>query len=154
VSVSGSINRVIIVGNLGQDPESKTTASGQLVANFSVATSETYTDKAGARQEKTEWHRCVAWGKQAEFVQKFLKRGRKVCVEGKLETRSWEDQGTGQKRYATEIIAQHVTGLDSAGAGQEQGQQRPQGGGQKPAQGGYGGGQSTDADYDPNHVPF
>lgn len=102
------VNKVIIVGNLGKDPEVK--AAGQsTVANFSLATSESYTDKSGAKQEKTEWHRIVAWGKLAELAGQYLKKGRQVYVEGKLQTREWEKDG--QKKYTTEIVASNITFL-------------------------------------------
>ncbi len=108
------VNKVIIVGNLGQDPEVRYTQSGSAVANFSVATSETFTDKAGEKQERTEWHRIVAWGKTAELCGEYLQKGRQVYLEGKLQTRQWDDK-EGQKRYTTEIIAQQVTFLGGRG---------------------------------------
>lgn len=114
-----SVNKVILVGRLGQDPELKNTPSGAQVANFSVATSESWNDKSGQRQERTEWHRIVAWGKTAELCSRFLSKGRQVYLEGSLQTRSWDDQN-GQKRYTTEVRAQTVQFLgsrsDSAGA--------------------------------------
>lgn len=107
------INKVIIVGRLGQDPEVRYTPNGQGVANFSVATSETWIDKqSGDKQEKTEWHRIVVWGKLAELCRDYLKKGRQVYIEGKLQTRSWNDK-TDVKRYATEVIAQNVQFLDA-----------------------------------------
>lgn len=107
------INKVIIVGRLGQDPEVRYTPNGQGVANFSVATSETWIDKqSGDKQEKTEWHRIVVWGKLAELCRDYLKKGRQVYIEGKLQTRSWNDK-TDVKRYATEIVAQNVQFLDT-----------------------------------------
>ncbi len=112
------INKVIIVGRLGQDPEMKTLAQGAVVTRLNVATSETWTDKNGQKQERTEWHRISVWGKLAELCGKYLAKGRQVYVEGKLQTRSWEENG--QKRYATEITAQTVQFLGggaSAGAG-------------------------------------
>lgn len=102
------VNKVIIVGNLGKDPEVKA-AGNTTVANFSLATSENYTDKAGAKQEKTEWHRIVAWGKLAELAGQYLKKGRQVYVEGKLQTREWEKDG--QKKYTTEVVASNITFL-------------------------------------------
>src|SRR5690242_17618873 len=115
------VNKAIILGNLGQDPEVRYTQSGQAVASFSVATSEVYTDKSGERQEKTEWHRIVAWGKTAELCGEYLRKGRQVYLEGRLQTRQWEDKD-GQKRYTTEIVAQTVQFLGGrtdrdAGAG-------------------------------------
>jgi single-strand DNA-binding protein len=115
--VSG-VNKVIIVGNLGKDPEVK--AVGQTtVANFSLATSESYTDKSGQKQEKTEWHKIVAWGKLAELAGQYLKKGRQVYVEGKLQTREYEKDG--QKRYSTEIVASSVTFLGGGSGGKEAG---------------------------------
>lgn len=107
------INKVIIVGRLGTDPEVKTIPGGQVVAQFSVATSETWNDKSGQKQERTEWHRIVVWGKQAENCGKYLAKGRQVYIEGKLQTRQWEDK-QGQKRYTTEIQAQTIQFLSAA----------------------------------------
>jgi len=101
------VNKVIIVGRLGTDPEVKTVGSGQSVARLSVATSENWVDKDGQRQERTEWHRIVAWGRLAELCGKHLSKGRQVYLEGRLQTRSWEDQ-QGQKRYSTEIVANTI----------------------------------------------
>lgn len=101
------VNKVIIVGRLGADPELKTVGQGQSVARLSVATSENWLSKDGQKQERTEWHRIVVWGKQAENCAKHLSKGRQVYVEGRLQTRQWEDQ-QGQKRYTTEIVAQTV----------------------------------------------
>lgn len=100
------INKVIIVGRLGQDPEMKAVGQGATVTRLNVATSESWMDKTGNKQERTEWHRITVWGKQAEHCAKYLSKGRQVYVEGKLQTRSWEDNG--QKKYATEIVASTV----------------------------------------------
>lgn len=102
----GSVNKVIVVGNLGRDAEMKHTPSGSAVSSFSVATTEKWTGKDGQKQEKTEWHRCVLWGKQAEAVSQYLTKGKQVYVEGKLETRAWEKDG--QKHYSTEIRVDNV----------------------------------------------
>jgi single-strand DNA-binding protein len=107
-----SLNKVMIIGRLGQDPELKYTPGGAAVCNFSVATSESWTDKAGQKQEKTEWHRIVVWGKLAELCNQYLAKGRQAFIEGKLQTRSWEDK-EGQKKYTTEIMANTVQFLDS-----------------------------------------
>jgi single-strand DNA-binding protein len=101
------VNKVIIVGRLGADPEVKTISGGNTVARLSVATSENWTDREGAKQERTEWHRVVVWGKLAELCGKYLTKGREVYLEGRIQTRPWEDQ-QGQKRYTTEVIAQTV----------------------------------------------
>lgn len=103
-----SVNKVILVGNLGKDPEVKA-AGSSTVANFSIATSENYTDKSGQKQEKTEWHKVVAWGKLAELAGQYLKKGRQVYIEGKLQTREWEKDG--QKKYTTEVVASGITFL-------------------------------------------
>jgi len=110
--MAGSYNKVILIGRLGRDPELRYTPSGTPVVNFPLATSETYTDKDGNRQEKTEWHRIVVWAKQAESVANYLSKGRLVLVEGSLQTRKWTDN-QGQDRYTTEIKAQRVVFLDS-----------------------------------------
>jgi single-strand DNA-binding protein len=102
------VNKVIIVGRLGADPEIKSVGNGQSVARLNVATSENWTSKDGQKQERTEWHRIVVWGRQAENCAKHLSKGRQVYVEGRLQTRSWEDTATGQKKYATEIVASTV----------------------------------------------
>jgi single-strand DNA-binding protein len=101
------VNKVIIVGRLGADPELKSVGNGQNVARLSVATSENWVSKDGQKQERTEWHRVTVWGRQAENCAKHLSKGRQVYVEGRLQTRSWEDP-QGQKRYATEIVATTV----------------------------------------------
>lgn len=100
-----SVNKVILVGNLGQNPELKYTPSGQAVCNLSIATNESWTGKDGQKQEKTEWHRLVLFGKLAELAGQYLQKGRQVYIEGKLQTRSWQDKD-GQTRYTTEIVGQ------------------------------------------------
>ncbi|MES3036335.1 MAG: single-stranded DNA-binding protein [Bdellovibrionota bacterium] len=107
------INKVMIMGRLGADPELKTVGQGQTVARLNIATSENWTDKNGQKQERTEWHRVVVWGKQAENCGRYLSKGRQVFVEGKLQTRSWEDQ-QGQKKYSTEIVASAVQFIGGA----------------------------------------
>ena len=113
-----SVNKAIVVGNLGRDPEVRYTAGGQPVANFSVATNERWTDKAtGQPQERTEWHRIVVWGKQAESCGEYLAKGRQVYVEGRIQTREWTDK-EGKKQNTTEIVANQVVflgGRDGAG---------------------------------------
>jgi single-strand DNA-binding protein len=108
------VNKVIIVGRLGNDPEMKTISAGSTVTRLNVATSENWTDKNGQKQERTEWHRITVWGKLAEICGKHLAKGRQVYIEGRLQTRSWEDP-QGQKRYATEIVANTVQFLGSGG---------------------------------------
>lgn len=109
-----SVNIAIVVGNLGRDPEVRFTQSGRAVANFSVATNESWVGQDGNRQERTEWHNIVVWGKQAENCGQYLAKGRQVCVQGRIQTRKWTDQN-GQDRYTTEIVAQRVDFLGGAG---------------------------------------
>ncbi|TVQ96680.1 MAG: single-stranded DNA-binding protein [Desulfovibrionales bacterium] len=110
--MAGTLNKVILIGRLGVTPELKYTAQGTPVTSFSLATDESYTDKTGNKVEQTEWHRIVVWQRQAENVCKFLQKGSLALVEGRLQTRKWQDQ-QGQDRYTTEIVAQQVTFLDS-----------------------------------------
>ena len=107
-----TLNKVILIGRLGQDPKLAHTTSGHPVATFSLATDESYKDKDGTKVDRAEWHRVVVWGKQSEFVTTYLTKGRQVLVEGKLQTREWTDKSQ-VKRYTTEIIAQRVNALDS-----------------------------------------
>jgi single-strand DNA-binding protein len=111
-----SVNKVILVGRLGKDPETRYTGSGQQVCNFSMATDETYKDRAGERQKRTEWHKIVMWGRLAEIAQQYLKRGSLIYIEGRLQTRQWDDQ-TGNKRYTTEIVANVMKMLGGRGEG-------------------------------------
>ena len=108
------VNKVFLVGNLGANPELRYTAGQQAVANLRIATTERWTDKSGQKQEATEWHRVVVWGKQAEIVGQYLTKGRQVYVEGRIRTRQWQDQ-QGQKRYTTEVVAQNVQMLGGRG---------------------------------------
>jgi len=101
------VNKVILIGNLGRDPEVRTTTSGQNVASFTLATSRKWRDRDGNRQEQTEWHNIVVWGKQAETASQYLTKGRQVYVEGRLQTRSWEDKTSGEKRYRTEVVCEN-----------------------------------------------
>jgi single-strand DNA-binding protein len=110
----GMVNKAIIVGNLGKDPEVRFTPSGRAVAKFSVATTERWTDQQGQKQEKTEWHNIVVWGKQAEICGQYLAKGRQVYIEGRITNRSYDDKD-GNKRYITEIIAQNVRFLGGGG---------------------------------------
>ena len=112
-----SVNKVILIGNLGKDPEVKYTPSGTAVAKFSLATNERYKDKAGEWQDRTEWHNIVAWQRLAEIAGEYLKKGGKVYIEGRLQTRSWEDQTTKQKKYMTEIVANDLVLLSSRDGG-------------------------------------
>ncbi|HEX2485248.1 MAG TPA: single-stranded DNA-binding protein [Myxococcota bacterium] len=132
-----SVNKVILVGNLGRDPEIRYTPSGQAVANFTLATSENFTNREGKREERTEWHRIVVWGKTAELCTQYLAKGRSVYIEGRLQTREWEDK-EGQKRRTTEVVAQSVQFLGGPrGAGGGTGGGAPRDGG------GFGGGDES-----------
>ncbi|MDH3520430.1 MAG: single-stranded DNA-binding protein [Myxococcales bacterium] len=111
-----SVNRVILIGNLGRDPELRYTQSGQAVANFSIATTDRFSTREGDRQERTEWHRIVTWGRTAELCAQYLSKGRSVYIEGRLQTNEWEDK-EGQKRRTTEIVAQTVQFLGGRGQG-------------------------------------
>ena len=102
-----SVNKVILIGNLGRDPELRYTQGGQAVASFSIATTENFTKKSGERDERTEWHRIVAWGRTAELCAQYLSKGRSVYIEGRLQTREWENK-EGQKQRTTEVVAQTV----------------------------------------------
>jgi single-strand DNA-binding protein len=112
-----SVNKAILVGRLGRDPETRYTSGGQAVANFTLATDETYKDRSGERQKRTEWHRVVLWGKLAEIAQQYLKKGMLVYVEGRIQTRQWEDKRDGQKRQTTEIVGTTMRMLGSRGEG-------------------------------------
>ena len=112
----GSVNKVILVGNLGRDAEIRYTSSGTAVATLSLATTDVWTDKGGQRQEKTEWHRVVLWGKTAETLQEYLLKGRQIYIEGRLQTRQWDDRD-GNKRYTTETRADRVVLLGGRGGG-------------------------------------
>ncbi len=110
-----SVNKVILVGRLGRDPETRYTPSGQGVCNFSLATDETFKDRNGERQKRTEWHKVVLWGKLAEIAQQYLKKGMLVYIEGRIQTRQWDDKNTGQKRTATDIVGNVMRMLTSRG---------------------------------------
>jgi single-strand DNA-binding protein len=144
-----SVNKVILVGRLGRDPETRYTGGGQAVANFSMATDESYKDKNGERQKRTEWHKIVVWSRQAEIAQQYLKKGSLIYLEGRLQTREWQDK-EGQKRTTTEIVATNFRMLggraEGAAAGGGGGTAARSGGGEDfeshaaPAEDSYGGG--------------
>lgn len=114
----GSVNKVILIGNLGRDPEIRYTPNGLAVANLTIATTEAWKDKqSGENQERTEWHRVALYSRLAEIAGEYLRKGSKVYLEGRLQTRKWQDKNTGQDRYTTEIIADSLQMLDSKGAG-------------------------------------
>jgi single-strand DNA-binding protein len=155
-----SVNKVILVGRLGRDPETRYTGGGQAVANFSVATDESYKDRNGERQKRTEWHKIVVWGKQAEIAQQYLKKGSLVFIEGRIQSREWQDK-EGQKRTSFEIVANNfrmLGGRGDGGAGGGAGRGgdaeelgAPQGGHEEPMGGGGGGGGPEISDED---IPF
>jgi single-strand DNA-binding protein len=110
-----SVNKAILIGNLGTDPELRHTASGKAIATFRIATNRSRPSADGTSQEETEWHNIVAWDRLAEICQQYLQKGRKIYIEGRIQTRSWDDKQTGQKRYMTEIVANQMIILDSPG---------------------------------------
>ncbi len=124
------VNKVILIGNLGRDPEVRSTPSGQPVASFTLATSRRWRDKSGQKQEQTEWHSIVVWGKQAEIAGQYLTKGKQVYIEGRLQTRSWDDRTSGEKKYKTEIVCDTFQMLGQKGGDFEShGQDRSYGGG-------------------------
>ncbi|GMU40408.1 MAG: hypothetical protein AMXMBFR23_12740 [Chloroflexota bacterium] len=139
------LNKCMIIGHLGADPEMRYTANGNAVTTFRVATSRSYSDSSGERREETEWFRVVTWNRLAEICAQYLTKGRQVYVEGRLQTRSWDDQ-QGQKRYMTELIAEEVKFLGGRGDSGPGG-----GGGFAP---GFAVGPDTEGDIDPDDLPF
>jgi len=137
-----SVNKVILVGNLGRDPELRYTTSGTAVANFTMATTDRWTDPSGEKKERTEWHRIVVWGKQAEICGEYLRKGRQVYVEGSLQTREWTDR-EGQKRYTTEVRAMRVQML---GRAQDRAESVAAGGGEQVAE--------PERSFDEDDIPF
>ena len=121
------LNKVMLIGNLGRDPEVRSTASGQPVANFTLATSRRVKDRTGNFQKQTEWHNIVCFGRQAEIAGQYLRKGKQIYVEGRIQTRSWDDAKSGEKRYKTEVVCENFQMLGA----------RP-GEGEAPAGGGYG----------------
>ncbi|MGQ8367254.1 single-stranded DNA-binding protein [Glaciecola sp. 1036] len=133
---SRGVNKVILVGNLGNDPEVRYMPNGGAVANLSIATSESWKDQQGQQQERTEWHRVTMYRRLAEIAGEYLKKGSQIYLEGKLQTRKWQDQ-QGNDRYTTEIIADQMQMLGGGARGDNQGGYQPSGGQQQPQQGGY-----------------
>src|SRR4051812_34186353 len=145
--MADGLNRVMLLGNLGADPELRMTNGGQAVLKLRLATSETYLDRNKVRQERTEWHSVVVWGKRAEALAKFLAKGSRIFIEGGLRTSSYDDKD-GNKRYKTEIVAQNII-LSGGGRGGPRSSEGGHGAGDEgpPAAGGAGGGGFSDADY-------
>jgi single-strand DNA-binding protein len=141
-----SVNKAILVGRLGRDPETRYTSGGQAVCNFSIATDSTFKDRSGERQKRTEWHRIVVWSKLAEICQQYLKKGHLVYIEGRLQTREWEDKRDGQKRSTTEIVASEMRMLTSRAEG------AAAGAGASPS-GGPSHSRSADADFEGAPAP-
>ena len=135
------MNKAILIGNLGADPVKRYTQSGAAVTNFSIATSEKWKDKDGNPQERTEWHKIVVFGNQAETCEKYLSKGRPVCVEGRIQTKEWEDKD-GNKRYTTEIVSNNVQFLGGGG-----GEDTNKSGGSSQKE-------SAPADFDDDDIPF
>ncbi|HEY6467540.1 MAG TPA: single-stranded DNA-binding protein [Candidatus Acidoferrales bacterium] len=142
------VNRVTLVGRLGKDPETRYTSGGQAVCNFSVATDETYKDRAGERQKRTEWHRIVMWGKLAEIAQQYLKKGALVYLEGRIQSRQWEDKRDGQKKTSYEIVADTMKMLGGRGEGAAAAGAGMGGGAGAPPHG-----RSSDSDFESGPVP-
>lgn len=140
--MSIGVNKVILVGYLGRDPEVRYTKSSQAVASFSIATTEKWTGKDGNKEEKTEWHRIVAWGKLGEICGEYLSKGKQVYIEGRLQTREWEDNDS-NKKQTTEIVASNMTMLGQSGGSSNSGN----------AGGGSQGGPCSD-DYEDDDIPF
>lgn len=112
------LNKVLLIGNLGRDPEMRSLPSGQSVASFTLATSRRWRDKNGQKQEQTEWHNVVCFGKQAEIAGQYLTKGKQIYVEGRIQTRSWDDRQTGEKKYRTEIVCDNFQMLGGRGGGE------------------------------------
>src|SRR5215831_8303907 len=153
-----SVNKVILIGNLGRDPETRYTTGGDAVTNLNIATSEQWKDKSGEKQERTEWHRVVLFGRQAEIAGEYLKKGRSVYIEGRLQTRKYTDKD-GVEKYATEIVADRMqligSARDAGGGDAEFAGAAPSGGGRRESAGGganKGGGKKTE-DFD-DDIPF
>jgi single-strand DNA-binding protein len=149
----GSVNKVILVGNLGRDSELRYTPGGAAVATLNLATTEVWNDRNNQRQEKTEWHRVILWGKQAESLQEYLTKGKQIYVEGRLQTRQWDDK-EGNKRYTTEIKADRITLLGGGGGGGARG---GGGGEQYGGRSGSGGGGMDEPPVEPitdDDIPF
>jgi single-strand DNA-binding protein len=145
------LNKVMLIGNLGRDPEVRSTPSGQPVATFTLATNRRWKDKGGQRQEQTEWHNIVVWGKQAEIASQYLTKGKQIYLEGRIQTRSWDDKQSGEKKYRTEIVCDNFQMLGQRGGDFESAAPAAGGGGGFPADdmggGGAGGGDDDDIPF-------
>lgn len=154
----GNLNKVLLIGNLGKDPEVRYTTSGNAVASFSIATNEFWTDKQGQKQKRTEWHNVIAWDRLADLANNYLKRGSSIFVEGKLQTSSWDDPQSGQKRYKTEIVARTIEFLDRnderVGSPNERPMQAPAGEQPNERSSFQQGGMPPDQSYTEDDIPF
>jgi single-strand DNA-binding protein len=146
------VNKVILVGNLGKDPEVRSMPSGQPVATFTMATSRRWKDKSGQRQEQTEWHTIVCFGKQAEIAGQYLTKGKQLFVEGRIQTRSWDDRQTGEKKYRTEIVCENFQMLGQRGGDFEHAA-APAAGAPSYDEGSYGGA-GGGGDMEDDDIPF
>ena len=151
----GSVNKVILVGNLGRDAELRYTPGGAPVATLNLATTEVWNDKGGQRQEKTEWHRVILWGKQAETLNQYLQKGKQIYIEGRLQTRQWDDKD-GNKRYTTEIRGDKIVLLGGGGGGGQRGGGMSRGGGEDSMGGGQSshGSDAPDTPLTDDDIPF
>ena len=151
----GSVNKVILIGNLGRDAELRYTPGGAAVATINMATTEVWNDKAGQRQEKTEWHRVIFWGKVAESLTEYLTKGKQVYVEGRLQTRQWDDKD-GNKRYTTEIRGDKIVLLGGGGGGGQRGGGMSRGSGEESMGGGHAshGSEAPDTPLTDDDIPF
>ena len=149
------VNKVLLIGNLGRDPEVRTTPSGQSVASFTLATSRRWKDRDGNRQEQTEWHNIVVWGKQAETASQYLTKGKQIYVEGRIQTRSWDDKTSGEKKYCTEVVCDNFQMLGSRGeSGGGGGSRHTEDAGDAGGGGGGFGGNAGGSFPDDDDIPF
>lgn len=158
------VNKVILIGNLGRDPEMRSLPSGQAVATFSIATNRRWKDRDGQKQEQTEWHNIVVFGRQAEVAGQYLTKGKQIYLEGRLQTRSWDDKQSGEKKYRTEIVCENFQMLGGPGGGGgggrgdydsgEYGGNEGGGGYSGGGGGGYGGGGGGGGSADDDDIPF
>lgn len=146
------LNKVILIGNLGKDPEVRSLPSGQPVATWTMATSRRWRDKNGQKQEQTEWHQIVCFGKQAEIAGQYLQKGKQIYVEGRIQTRSWDDRNTGEKKYRTEIVCDNFQMLGQRGGDFDTSDRQAAHAGPTYDEGSYGGGGGGDIEDD--DIPF
>jgi len=148
------LNKVILIGNLGKDPEVRSLPSGQPVATWTMATSRRWRDKNGQKQEQTEWHQIVCFGKQAEIAGQYLQKGKQICVEGRIQTRSWDDRNTGEKKYRTEIVCDNFQMLGQRGGDFDNTERQAAQAGPSYDEGSYGGGAGGGGDIEDDDIPF